>query len=207
MNNIKSIIAKNITDLRRAKGLTQLELAEQLNYSDKAVSKWERAESMPDISVLVEIADLFDVPLDYLVRAEHPKKEIQPSEDANEMSFLYRQGYISGISILLVWLIAVLVYVLISFFAKDAHSQWLSFVYAIPVSAIVWLVFNSIWFNPRLNYFIVSLLMWSLFLSIQLTLFSLNIKAGLIYLLGIPGQIIIILWALIKKPRKQEELA
>lgn len=39
MNNIKSIIAKNITDLRRAKGLTQLELAEQLNYSDKAVSK------------------------------------------------------------------------------------------------------------------------------------------------------------------------
>ena len=121
------------------------------------------------------------------------------------MSATYRKGYISGISILLVWLIAVLVYILISFFAKDAHSQWLSFVYAIPVSAIVWLVFNSIWFNPRLNYFIVSLLMWSVFLSIQLTLLSLNIKAGLIYLLGIPGQIIIILWALIKKPRKQEE--
>ncbi len=205
MNNIKSIIAQNITDLRRAKGLTQLELAEQLNYSDKAVSKWERAESMPDVSVLVEIADLFDVPLDYLVRAEHPKKEIQPSEEA--LAAPYRKGYISGISILLVWLIAVLVYVLISFFAKDAHSQWLSFIYAIPVSAIVWLVFNSIWFNPRRNYFIVSLLMWSLFLSIQLTLLSLNIKAGLIYLLGIPGQIIIILWALIKKPRKQEELA
>ena len=205
MNNIKLIIAQNITDLRRAKGLTQLELAEQLNYSDKAVSKWERAESMPDVSVLVEIADLFEVPLDYLVRAEHPKKEIQPSEEA--LAAPYRKGYISGISILLVWLIAVLVYVLISFFAKDAHSQWLSFIYAIPVSAIVWLVFNSIWFNPRRNYFIVSLLMWSLFLSIQLTLLSLNIKAGLIYLLGIPGQIIIILWALIKKPRKQEELA
>lgn len=203
MNNIKSIIAPNITDLRRAKGMTQLELAEQLNYSDKAVSKWERAESMPDVSVLVEIADLFEVPLDYLVRAEHPQKEIQSSEEA--LSATYRKGYISGISILLVWLIAVLVYILISFFAKDAHSQWLSFVYAIPVSAIVWLVFNSIWFNPRLNYFIVSLLMWSVFLSIQLTLLSLNIKAGLIYLLGIPGQIIIILWALIKKPRKQEE--
>ena len=143
-----------ITDLRRAKGLTQLELAEQLNYSDTAVSKWERAESMPDISGLVEIADLFDVPLDYLVRAEHPKKDIQPSEDANEMSFLYRKGYISGISILLVWLIAVLVYVLISFFAKDAHSQWLSFVYAIPDSAIVWLVFNRIWLTPRQNIFI-----------------------------------------------------
>lgn len=209
MNNIKSIIAQNITDLRRAKGLTQLELAEQLNYSDKAVSKWERAESMPDVSVLVEIADLFDVPLDYLVRAEHPQKEIQPSENAlssNEASSPYRKEYISGVSILLVWFIAVLVFVLISLSAKDAHSQWLSFIYAIPVSAIVWLVFNSIWFNPRLNYFIVSLLMWSFFLSIQLTLFSLGINAWLIYLLGIPGQIIIILWALIKKPRKQEEL-
>ena len=208
MNNIKSIIAQNITDLRRAKGLTQLELAEQLNYSDKAVSKWERAESMPDVSVLVDIADLFDVPLDYLVRAEHPQKEIPPSEDAlssNEVSSPYRKEYISGVSILLVWLIAVLVFVLISLSAKDAHSEWLSFIYAIPVSAIVWLVFNSIWFNPRLNYFIVSLLMWSFFLSIQLTLFSLGINAWLIYLLGIPGQIIIILWALIKKPRKEKE--
>ena len=209
MNNIKSIIAQNITDLRRAKGLTQLELAEQLNYSDKAVSKWERAESMPDVSVLVDIADLFDVPLDYLVRTEHPQKEIQPSENAlssNEASS-YRKEYISGVAILLVWLIAVLVFVIITLSVKDAHSQWLSFIYAIPVSAIVWLVFNSIWFNPRLNYFIVSLLMWSFFLSIQLTLFSLGINAWLIYLLGIPGQIIIILWALIKKPRKQEKLS
>ncbi len=208
MNNIKSIIAQNITDLRRAKGLTQLELAEQLNYSDKAVSKWERAESMPDVSVLVDIADLFDVPLDYLVRAEHPPKEIPPSEKAlSPDEAPYRKEYISGVSILLVWLIAVLVFVIITLSAKDAHSQWLSFIYAIPVSAIVWLVFNSIWFNPRLNYFIVSLLMWSVFLSIQLTLFSLGINAWLIYLLGIPGQIIIILWALIKKPRKQEEIS
>ena len=209
MNNIKSIIAQNITDLRRAKGLTQLELAEQLNYSDKAVSKWERAESMPDVSVLVEIADLFDVPLDYLVRAEHPQKEMQPSEEVSpdETSSQYRKEYIGGVSILLVWLIAVLVFVIITLSAKGAHCQWLSFIYAIPVSAIVWLVFNSIWFNPRLNYFIVSLLMWSVFLSIQLTLFSIGIHAGLIYLLGIPGQIIIVLWALIKKPRKPEEVS
>ena len=71
MTDIKQIIAKNISALRQDKELTQIELAEKLNYSDKAVSKWERGESLPDIGVLTQIADLFEVPLDYLVRREH----------------------------------------------------------------------------------------------------------------------------------------
>ena len=71
MSEIKPIIAKNIASLRTSAGLTQLELAEKLNYSDKAVSKWERGESTPDVAVLTHIADLFGVPLDYLVREDH----------------------------------------------------------------------------------------------------------------------------------------
>ena len=67
MENIKQIVAKNIADLRRASGLTQMEFAEKLNYSDKAVSKWERGDSLPDVAVLKQIADLFQVTLDYLV--------------------------------------------------------------------------------------------------------------------------------------------
>ena len=53
MEDIKSIVAKNITELRLLNNMTQMELAEKLNYSDKTISKWERAESTPDISVLV----------------------------------------------------------------------------------------------------------------------------------------------------------
>ena len=68
MEDIKPIIAKNITALRQGAKMTQIELAERLNYSDKSVSKWERAESLPDITVLKAIADMFEVPLDYLVR-------------------------------------------------------------------------------------------------------------------------------------------
>lgn len=71
MQELKFIIAKNIQTLRQAKGMTQVELAEKLNYSDKSVSKWERGESLPDITVLKGIADLFEVSLDYLVEAEH----------------------------------------------------------------------------------------------------------------------------------------
>ena len=67
MENLKLIIAKNITELRRAASMTQLDLAQKLNYSDKAVSKWERAESVPDISVLKSVAELFGVTVDHLI--------------------------------------------------------------------------------------------------------------------------------------------
>lgn len=195
MSDIKACVAKNIAGLRQAKGMTQLELAEQLNYSDKAVSKWERAESMPDISVLVEIADLFGVSLDYLVQEEHPKKEEKQEEGGSP----YRRGMISAVSILLVWFIAVFVFVVISIMIKEMRFQWLSFIYAIPVSMIVWIVFNTIWFRPRLNYVLISLLMWSALLSIHLSILAIGSNIWMIYLLGIPGQIIILLWSTIKK--------
>ena len=67
MNDIKSIVAKNIAELRQSNNMTQLELAEKINNSDKAISKWERAESSPDISVLVDIAAVFGVTVDYLI--------------------------------------------------------------------------------------------------------------------------------------------
>ncbi|MFQ8954332.1 MAG: helix-turn-helix domain-containing protein [Oscillospiraceae bacterium] len=52
MEKLNFIIAKNLSELRRKNKLTQLEVAEKLNYSDKAVSKWEQGESLPGIEVL-----------------------------------------------------------------------------------------------------------------------------------------------------------
>lgn len=201
MDNMKAVIAKNITELRKNKGYTQMELAEQLNYSDKAVSKWERGESLPDISVLVEIADLFDVTLDYLVKEEHPKEAV-PGEQVSGV----RKEFVTGISVLLAWLVAMLVFVSITLASPEASYQWLAFVYAVPVSMIIWLVFNSVWFSPRRNYFIVSLLMWSALFSIWATALPFGQNVSLIFLLGIPGQLIIVSWALIKKNPKTPEI-
>ena len=91
MSDIKSVVAKNIAELRQANGMTQLELAEKLNYSDKAVSKWERGDSMPDISVLVEIADLFHVSLDYLIHEDHTAAQAEAKAEEQEAA-----GYTSG---------------------------------------------------------------------------------------------------------------
>ena len=55
MEKLNFIIAKNLSELRRKNKLTQLEVAEKLNYSDKAVSKWEQGESLPGIEVLYKI--------------------------------------------------------------------------------------------------------------------------------------------------------
>ncbi len=208
MEDIKPIIAKNIADLRLAKGMTQIELAEHLNYSDKAVSKWERADSMPDIAVLKRIADLFEVTLDYLVTEDHaPKTEISKPDKKQSMQ---NHTFITGISILLVWLIATTVFVIFESIMNHIPHQsellyplhWLSFGYAVPISMIVWLVLNSIWFDPHRNFFIVSILMWSLIGCIFFTILPFGINVWLIFLLGIPGQIIIVMWSKIRTKRK-----
>lgn len=201
MMDIKASVAKNITQLRQAHQMTQLQLAEQLNYSDKAVSKWEHGDSMPDISVLVKIADLFSVSLDELIRGDRSSAQ---ETSAEPHKYRYSRGIITAIAILSVWLLAFLAFVLISLILENAQHQWLCFLLAIPISSVVWLVLNSIWGSvKKSNYGIISLLMWSSLLSLHLTCFAFGKDVRLIYLLGIPGQIIILLWSFMKKRSKQ----
>ncbi len=200
MDNIKSIVAKNITELRLLNNMTQLELAQKLNYSDKTISKWERGESSPEISVLVEIADIFGVTLDYMVRAENIEEKVTENKRSEAK---YNHKVITYISEGAVWLVAIFAFTITSLIAQNATFQWLYFIYAFPIVLIVRLVFNSVWFNPRHNYIIVSALMWSILAAIHVTFWYFKIDVALIYLLGIVGEIIIILWSFIKKPKKK----
>lgn len=61
MENVKEIIARNLTELRKSHKMTQSALAEKLNYSDKAISRWEHAETLPDIETLCRICDIYGV--------------------------------------------------------------------------------------------------------------------------------------------------
>lgn len=194
MEDIKPIIAKNITQLRLGAKMTQSELAEKLNYSDKAISKWERAESIPDVAVLKSIADLFGVPLDYLVRQEH-QDEAVPEEVPFVPDKQHNHRVITTLSVLLVWFVATLVYVLMDVIMEGARLHWLTFLYAIPASLIVWLVFNSIWGKVRQNYMIISLLAWSALGCAVVSLLCFGITAWKLLILGIPGQVIIFIWS------------
>ncbi len=189
---LKNIIAQNIAQLRRDNNMTQLELAEKLNYSDKAISKWERGESLPDVAVLKNIADIFLVSVDYLLEETH--KKIAPPA-ARTTTRRRRRGVITWLGVLLVWMVATIAFVTLQLIFPVEMNAWLTFVWAVPVSAVVWLIMNSVWFNRRRNYFIVSVLMWTVLAAAHITLLVAGVNVWLIYLLGIPAQIIIFLWS------------
>ncbi|MBQ7499381.1 MAG: helix-turn-helix transcriptional regulator [Clostridia bacterium] len=201
MDDLKKIVAGNLTELRRLNGITQAELAERLNYTDKAVSKWERGDSLPDVTVLKAIADMFNVTVDYLLREKHDAEERPDPADLLAKKIQTRnRAVITGLALLLVWLIATCVFVFPSLTGIDKSRVMIAFIYAVPVSMIVWLIFNSIWFNQRRNYLIISFLMWTVLGSVYLTdvVFRLNIpNSWLIFVLGVPGQIIIAVWSAI----------
>ena len=201
MEDIKQIISQNIVALRRESGMTQIELAEKLNYSDKAVSKWERGESIPDITVLKAIADLFEVTVDYLISAEHKEGDRKTDEpDEKQIARRARKhAMITGMSVILVWVIATILFVILDVALSGTYAHYLAFAYAVPTSCIVWLVFNSMWHNRRWNYAIISLMTWTLLASIHLSVIAGGVNLWQIYLLGIPGQIIILLWSKIGK--------
>lgn len=196
MDELRHTVAENLQSLRREAGMTQAALAERLNYTDKAVSKWERGESIPDVSVLRDIAELFGVSVDYLLTQDHTVAQSEPSTPTNrEKRRITNCASITCMSVLLVWLIATFAFVIIDIVLPSARMHWLAFVYAVPVSMIVWLVFNCIWFDRRRNFIIISLLMWSAIATIFFTLLPLGAGFWQLFALGVPGQAIIFLWS------------
>ncbi|MBG0784369.1 MAG: helix-turn-helix domain-containing protein [Anaerolineaceae bacterium] len=191
--DIKTIIANNIIELRKSKKWTQIELAEKLNYSDKAVSKWERAESLPDVTVLKQIADVFMVSVDYLLTEEHNQ---QTDQNLSEKKRKDRNHIIiTLLSTMLVFLIATIIFVIFGLISEELPG-WMVYIYALPIASIVLIVFNAIWGKPVLNYVFISLLLWSLLLAVYLSFIGKNY--WLIFLIGIPGQAIILLWTRLK---------
>lgn len=197
MEDLKKIIAKNIQSLRKAAGVTQIELAERLNYSDKAVSKWERGDSMPDITVLKQLADMFGVTVDYLLNDEHDLPELSAS---TKKMIRKNRLIITLLATALVWFVATAAFVILGLLPYSLPKTWMSFVVAVPVSCIVIIVFNSIWGRPKLNFLWISVLIWSTLLTL---FFLLNIKnVYLIFILGIPSQVLVILWSRLEIGKK-----
>jgi transcriptional regulator with XRE-family HTH domain len=197
MEDIKNNVAKNITELRILNNMTQMELAEKLNYSDKTISKWERGESTPDISVLVEMSDLFGVTLDYLVKSE----KVEAAKVENKKEYKYNRRVISYISECVGWIVAIFAFIITTLIIGKTTFQWLYFVFALPVVLIIKLIFNTVWFNPRHNYLIISGLMWSILAAVQITFMYFGVNVALIYILGLAGQVVIVLWSFINKPK------
>ena len=208
---LKKQIGSNIASYRKRMQLTQAGLAEKLNYSDKAVSKWERGESAPDVLTLTQLADLFDVTVnDLLVDPNELPERTGAVErvlgSAVELTLKRKadKRIILSLAGLLVCFVALLMFVVLS--SLDIPYSWLAFIYGIPVCGIVLLSLRSAWKDFRWNQVLISIIMWGAIVSLYLSLIVfMDRNIWKLFLLGLPGQAAVILWfRMYRKPHKEE---
>ena len=207
---LKDIIGKNIAAHRKRSGLTQAGLAEKLNYSDKAVSKWERGDSIPDVLTLAQLAEQFGITVNDLLSDPNALPDqagaVQQAMGKVVEKTLKRKAnknIILGLSSVLVWFVALFIYVVLS--SIGLENSWLAFFYAVPADAIVLLSLRSAWRDFRWNRALISMIMWGCLVSIYMTLLLLaNINVWKIFLLGIPGQAAILMWFRMFRPVNKE---
>ena len=197
--NQQELLAKNLVYYRKASGLTQLELAEKFNYSDKSVSKWERGEGFPDVFVLKSLADFYGITVDDFYATEH-KKVITTNHS------LRKQIYIKLLSIGVGWLVTLLAFFLLNtLLDKNAPFQtWLIFIYGIVITGIILLVWDFIYHHRFLRMIDTSIIIWSTAMTIYFTLLIINVaNLPLIFIVAVPLEILEIIWFLFRRNKKR----
>ena len=198
--NQQELLAKNLAYYRKESGLTQLELAEKFNYSDKSVSKWERGEGFPDIFVLKSLADFYGITVDDFYLEEHKKVTVQQPQKR-------KQIYIRLLSIGVGWLVTVLTFFLLQVLLpkEAALKPWVVFIYGTLVSAIIWLVWEFIYHKRFLRMLATSAVIWTAALSIYLTFLLVlpEVNLVLIFVVGATLQVLEIIWYLFRRKKNK----
>ena len=198
LSELKLISASNIIKLRTEAGLTQAELGEKLNYSDKTISKWERGEAIPDAYVLTQMAEIFGVTVDYLLSShdawESPEQQAARQEEAG-----YSVNMIIASSVLGVWTMALTIFVLLWLFDI---ILWETFIVALPVSILTYMVLICVFRRRQHLQFVIAAFVLSMFILLYFTLPMQ--KPWQLFLIAIPAEIIVFLSCNIRRrPRKK----
>lgn len=191
MKDIKEIFAANLSELRQASGMTQLELGDRLNYSDKTVSKWERGESIPDAGMLKQIADVFGVTVDYLLEEnhEHTEKHYAVTEEELSDNLYARHMTVWKIVQAGVWLLSFLIIVLCWVITRKFY--WLILIWTLPVSFLLSIIFTGLWAKKKWQhlYVYISLFILSILLAIYLSALSYNL--WMLFLIMVPVEVLL----------------
>ena len=183
IKEFKMVVAQNIYYLRTINHLTQYELGQKLNYSDKAISKWERGDGLPDAYVLSSIAELFGVTVDYILtehKEQDKKVETQPKTIVKKI--------VQCIANVAVFAVAVLIYVILH--NMGIYHPFI-FIYAVPTCAIIDIVMSAVWYKGRGNLIFTSILVWSTLATVYFAIGDFTLWT--IFLIGVPLQIILFL--------------
>lgn len=185
MEDIKKNISDNLILLRKTQKLTQQKLASEFHYSDKAVSRWETGDSLPDISVLLALCEFYGVDFDWLIHRHDtaPKKTVGDSDN--------------GIKIAVVLLCAAVAFTFATLIfvynrIMNASHMWVAFVWAVPVSLVFAIYFSRRWWSSLCTTVLVSAWIWSVLTGVYLTMLPVE-NVWPLFLIGIPIEIIVLL--------------
>ena len=118
IENLRKTIKDNLIKYRKSAGLTQVQLAQKLGYSDKSVSKWEREEGVPDIYILKEIADLYGVTVNDLIGDGNVIPKRKKTDKIKTILSERNKFIISLLAAGTIWAIATTLYVLLHLFTN-----------------------------------------------------------------------------------------
>ncbi len=191
--SLEEIVAANLAELRRARGWTQAELADMLNYSDKSVSKWERGDGLPDLKVMTRLAELYGVSLDTLVTEKTPE-EIKQTQQPKGQFALRIITELLAFSV--VYLAATVIYFLA---AVNGANPWTLFIWPLPIAFALLTSFNYSWKYHVCAIVFASIATWTFLASLYLQLLRLNLWP--LFLIGVPAQAAIILFSQYKRKK------
>lgn len=186
--DIKQIVAKNLANLRKNKKITQTELAEQFGYSDKAISKWENGDTLPDIQTLYQLCEFYNVTLDFLVNEQSFDEKIKYINHLNK-KVIINNSLIELLYCSFVWILAVIIYIYLYTFSEINYRQ--IFIWAIPATTIVMLLFTKVWKQKLYAFIVRSLFFWTLVTACYIQFIEYNIWP--LFFLMIPIQVALIL--------------
>jgi len=198
LSELKMISASNIINLRTQKGLTQAELGELINYSDKTISKWERAEAIPDAFVLTRLAEIFGVTVDYILTS-HVAWELPHGADEKEETteVTYNTNAIIAIAVFGVMTLALTVFITLWILGIP---DWRVFLVGLSVAILVFMILQCCFNKAHLLKIIIDVFVSSLFANAYFFLPSANIWQ--IFILLIPAFVIVELSFRVKIPKK-----
>lgn len=201
LSELKLISASNIIRLRTQAGLTQAELGEKLNYSDKTISKWERGEAIPDAYVLTKMAEIFGVTVDYLLSTHDAWENPNQQEEQEQGMSRHSVNMIIAIAVLGVWTMALSVFVLL--WLLD-FIVWQSFIVALPVSILTYMVLICVFNRRKYLQYVIAAFVLSVFVLLYFVL-PLQ-KPWQLFLVAVPAIVLVFLSCNIRqRPRKKQK--
>ena len=199
MENLREIIATNIINLRKAKNWTQVKLARRINFSDKAVSRWEKGEVMPDIETIQRLSEVFDVPMTAII--EKQKKQQQETKTKPTKQEVLSQIFL----VCEIWTILSVAYAYLNI--SSGLNVWKIFLWGVPATVLLLYIVNLRHKHNVSSFVYGTIFIWTF--TACLFIQMIHLHAWFFFILGIPIQGMLVVRYLVKheqRKRKDEEL-